>query len=158
MNSPNCVRNMECGHFRNYCSFRRLVNYRTMRTNAMFPFLYSSITSRNQGSLRGKHSKRYNSWDIAAEISEWTKLLPRALPLVKLRTTRARIEFFSPYSDNDVNEFFLRRNPEKDIGSCIEPIVISHESQLKYDLFILLLSSIYVFGRFLVLVTSLRHF
>ena len=134
------------------------MNYCTMRANAMFPFLYSSMTSRNQGSLRGKHSKRHNSWDIAAEISKWTKLLPRALPVFKLRTARARIEFFSSYSDNDVNEFFLRRTPERNIGSGIEPIVASLESLLKYDLYILLLSSIYVFGRFLVLVTSLRHF
>jgi hypothetical protein len=117
-----------------------------------------------EGSLRGKHTERHTSWEIAAEISKWTNLLPSALPAVRLsRTTRPKkalpfkMEFPLSHPSNVITKLLSRWKPDVDIGSSIEPIAVSHESLLKYDLYILLISSIYVFGRILIFATSLER-
>ena len=37
----------------------------------------------HKGILRGKHTKNHEAGDLAAEISKWTKLLPRAFPVTR---------------------------------------------------------------------------
>ena len=105
--------------------------------------------------MRGKHTKKHTSRDIAIEISKWTNLLPRAFPVTRLSQTLDAPIFSlmkkdspSKQSSNSVERFWLGWMPDTDIGFSTEPIALSHEILAKFDLFIFLFSGTYVLGRF----------
>ena len=95
---------------------------------------------------------KHTSWDIAAEVSKWTNLLPKAFP-VSRSSIQAQI-VSSPKKDPllsqsgyNTNRFILGWMPDIDFGFSTEPIAVSHEILVKYDLYIFLFSGTYALGR-----------